>query len=174
MHKLETIGTVLTVFGFLAVAVPLTAQASTHHKTRYQGNSCVSSPNPSTAVHEINGVRNPSSTSEMVVYCPMPFSATPGIAHTLYFAGIGGFDRNSTLNIACDVLSTNVTSGNTATLAALQTSGGGPGTGFQTAGFFMPLFPVDSETLYLKCTIPRTQSGWSSYISFYEMDVLTP
>jgi len=174
MHRLKTIGTVLAVFGFLAAVVPLTAQATTHHKSRYQGNSCVSSPNPSTAVHELNGVRNPSSSSEMVVYCPIPFSVNPGIAHTLYFAGIGGFDRNSTLNIACDVLSTNVSNGSTATLAAFQTSGGGPGSGFQTANTFMPFFPVDNETLYLKCTIPRTQSGWSSYISFYEVDVLTP
>jgi hypothetical protein len=174
MHKLKKIGTVLPVVGFLAAAVPLTAQATFHHKTRYQGNSCVSSPNPSTAVHELNGVRNPSSSSEMVVFCPMPFSVTPGIPHTVLYAGIGGFDRNSSLNIACDVLSTNVGNGNTATLAAFQTSGGGPGAGFQTAGFVMPLFPVDSETLYLKCTIPRTQSGWSSFISFYEIDVLTP
>ena len=174
MHKLEMIGTVPAVFGFLAAAVPLTAQASTHHKIRYQGNSCVSSPNPSTAVDELNGVRNPSSSSEMVVYCPMPFSVTPSIPSTVFFAGLGGFDWNSTLNITCDVLSTNVSNGSTATLAAFQTSGGGPGSGFQTAGFFMPLFPVDSETVYLKCTIPRTQSGWSSYISFYEIDVLTP
>lgn len=174
MHKLETIGTVLTVFGFLAVAVPLMAQASTHHKTRYQGNSCVSSPNPSTAVHEINGVRNPSSTSEMVVYCPMPFSAKPGIAHTLYFAGIGGFDRNSTLHIACDVEHERLQRQHR-DAGRLADLGGRSGHGLpDTAGFFMPLFPMDSETLYFKCTIPRTQSGWSSSISFYEMDVLTP
>ena len=174
MHKRKTLATVLGVFGLLAAVAPLKAHASVHHVIRYQGNSCVSSPNPSTAVHDIYGVNNPSSSSDMTVYCPMPITVVPGVAHTIYRVGIGGYDRNTSSNIFCDVLSTTVANGTTAILASVQTSGGGPGTGYQTATSFLPFFPVDTEALYLKCTVPRTQSGWASHLVFYDIDYLTP
>jgi hypothetical protein len=177
MHtlKLSTLATVFGVFGLLAAAAPLKSQANTLHKIRYSGNQCVSSPNASAAVHDIYGVNNPSTVAGgMVVYCPMPLDPSGPTFNNLYHVGIGGYDRNQFTDITCNILSMHEGDGSIYNFGSFKTAGGGPGSGFTSAGLFLENLPSTSGILYLECNIPRVQSaGWVSHLSFYTLLYVT-
>jgi hypothetical protein len=110
----------------------------------------------------------------MYVYCPMPIEKLSSTSQSLYYVGIGGYDRNTTYDIVCNILAQN-TDGSFSNFGAFSTTGGGPGSGWTGAGLFTSTLPgLGTEALYLECVIPRSQSGWLSHVNYYEVFYQTP
>jgi hypothetical protein len=117
-------------------------------------------------------VSNPSTTTDITVWCPVPREQTTPIGQTFLSLAIGGYDRNSGLgasaNLSCTLYSIVPDSGALQSIVSVSTTGGGAGSGFVRVG--RNDFAVTPGVLYLQCNIPRIQTaGWKSHLLYYEV-----
>lgn len=122
------------------------------------GNSCVSTTPGVSPIYTQWGPYNPSSTSAMMLSCPVPF---PNHNYTSGYMQVSAWTRNTGDQVFCNYAGTDNYGGNlTYVQAKVPYSGGGPNLG--TASLYLT---NSSDFLYVTCHIPMATGNGYSYLS---------
>lgn len=152
----------------LITALPLvvalaSASASANRMHDQSGVGCISASGTMTNLERSQyGVHNPSSTDGLTVECPVFADAPSTGAPTATVFGIDAYDRNSSLDVSCDLQRT-AGNGNVTYTTHLQTSGS------SAAVQGLTVLPNVSSLgiWHLRCWLPQATSDGFSHVVNY-------
>jgi hypothetical protein len=113
------------------------------------------------------GISNNATTATTVV-CPIVTEMFDLFVYEVVSIGVTFYDRHRTDDIRCTARAVTMT-GAVAWEAEMNSSGGGPGSGPQTAERLVPNFEVANYLYTVTCLLPASQEGANSHISRIEV-----
>lgn len=125
---------------------------------QFHGNSCISATAGISGLNTQFGVYNPSSTTTMVVSCPIN---VPMMAYYDAFIGISAYSRNTATQVSCTLGATTDDGWNLSTGTAKVTNNS-PNLQYATARMTPP---AGEPSFFLNCRIPPTTASGNSYLT---------